>query len=107
MAAADLIMCRAGASTLGELAAMGMPALLIPSPNVTNQHQEKNAHLLADAGAAVMLLEGEFDAESLFETALSLLRDKARLAEMSANMKRCGVPDATERIADLVLSYVK
>ena len=107
MAAADLVMCRSGASTLGELAALGMPALLVPSPNVTNHHQEKNARLLADAGAAEMLLEGEFDAETLYRTALSLLRDGERRAAMSERMKRCGVPDATARIADQILSYVK
>ena len=107
MAAADLVMCRSGASTLGELAALGKPALLVPSPNVTNHHQEKNARLLVNAGAAAMLLEGEFDAETLYETALSLLKNEEQLAEMAAKMKRCGVPDATARIADQILGYVK
>ena len=107
MAAADLIMCRSGASTLGELAAMGMPALLVPSPNVTNHHQEKNARLLERAGAAEVLLEGEFDAETLYDRVRSLLADPAKLKQMSENMARCGVPDATERITNLVLGYVK
>ena len=107
MAAADLVMCRSGASTLGELAALGKPALLIPSPNVTNHHQEKNARLLADAGAAEMLLEGEFTAETLYEKADSMLRDSGKLAAMSERMRACGVSDATERIADQILSYVK
>ena len=107
MAAADLVMCRSGASTLGELAALGKPALLIPSPNVTNHHQEKNARLLADAGAAVMLLEGEFDADTLMETVLKLLGDPEKLAAMSEAMRRCGVPDAADRIADQILSCVK
>ena len=107
MAAADLVMCRSGASTLGELAALGKPALLIPSPNVTNHHQEKNARLLADAGAAEMLLEGEFDAETLCRKAVELLSDKEKLAAMSERMRACGVPNATERIADQILGYVK
>ncbi len=107
MAAADLVMCRSGASTLGELTAMGKPALLIPSPNVTNNHQEKNARLLAEAGAAELLLEGGFDAETLYQTALALLNDRARLDGMSGRMKACGVPDATGRIVDRILSYVK
>ncbi len=107
MAAADLVMCRSGASTLGELAALGKPALLIPSPNVTNHHQEKNARVLAEAGAAVMLLEGEFDAKSLLDTSSQLLGDPDRLKGMSEAMRRCGVPDAAERIADQVLSFVK
>ncbi len=107
MAAADLIMCRSGASTLGELAAMGKPALLVPSPNVTNHHQEKNARRLAEAGAAELLLEGEFDAKTLYEKALSLLKNPEKLAKMSENMALCGVPDATNRITELVLDYVK
>ena len=107
MAAADLIACRSGASTLGELAALGKPALLIPSPNVTNNHQEKNARLLESAGAAEVLLEGEFTAETLYDKVLSLLGDSARLCAMSEAMRACGVSDATERIADLVLEYVK
>ena len=107
MAAADLVMCRSGASTLGELGALGKPALLVPSPNVTNHHQEKNARLLADAGAAEMLPEGQFDAETLYERASQLLGDKDKLADMAACMRRCGVHDATARIADQILSYVK
>ena len=107
MAAADLVMCRSGASTLGELAALGKPALLIPSPNVTNHHQEKNAQLLVEAGAAEMLLEGEFDAEKLYQSVKKLLSDRKRLSEMSECMTRCGVPDAADRIADQILGYVK
>lgn len=107
MAAADLVMCRSGASTLGELAAMGKPALLVPSPNVTNHHQEKNARLLETAGAAEVLLEGEFDAERLYDRVRTLLADRDKLEQMSKNMAGCGVPDATERITDLILSFVK
>jgi UDP-N-acetylglucosamine--N-acetylmuramyl-(pentapeptide) pyrophosphoryl-undecaprenol N-acetylglucosamine transferase len=107
MAAADLIMCRSGASTLGELAAMGKPALLVPSPNVTNHHQEKNARRLVEAGAAEMLLEGQFDAHTLYDRVLSLLKDPEKLAEMRDNMSRSGVPDATKRITELILDYVK
>ena len=106
MAAADLILCRSGASTLGELAALGKPALLIPSPNVTNHHQEKNARQMERFGAAKVLLEGEFDAVSLYEQVCALLSDAPALAEMGGNMARAGVPDATKRITELVLSYV-
>lgn len=107
MAAADLVMCRSGASTLGELAALGRPALLVPSPNVTNHHQEKNARLLESLGAAKVLPEGQFDAKSLYEQARALLNDGKTLSAMSAAMKRSGVPDAAGRIADLILGYVK
>ena len=107
MAAADLVMCRSGASTLGELAALGKPALLVPSPNVTNHHQEKNARLLESAGAAKVLLEGEFDASGLYDAAEGLLSDPQALESMSAAMRGTGVGDAAERIADLILDYLK
>ena len=107
MAAADLVMCRSGASTLGELAALGAPALLIPSPNVTNHHQERNARVLESRGAASVLTEGAFTPDSLYETVAGLLSDRAALSSMGRAMHECGVPDATERIADLILGYVK
>mgnify|MGYP000777206755 FL=1 len=66
MRAADLVICRAGASTLSELTALGVPAILVPSPNVTNHHQEKNAALLGDHGAALVLPEEGLDGKKLF-----------------------------------------
>ena len=107
MAAADLIVCRSGASTLAELAALGKPALLIPSPNVTNNHQEKNARQLEKTGAAKVLLEGEFDAKQLYEEVTELLSDDRLLAAMREAMESCCVPDATGKIADLILTYAK
>ena len=65
MDAADLVLCRAGASTLAELTCIGKPAVLIPSPNVTNNHQERNARVLEHAGGAKVLLEGAFTADDL------------------------------------------
>lgn len=107
MAAADIIMCRSGASTLGELTALGKPAILVPSPNVTNNHQEKNARVLENAGAARVLLEGEFDPESLYELLCSLLSDRACLDKMSRAMRGQGCPDATDRICEKILEYVR
>lgn len=107
MAAADLVLCRAGASTLAELTAMGKPAVLVPSPNVTNNHQEKNARVLEAAGGARVLLESEFTADSLLGLVSELLHHPEQLAEMSANMRALGVPDATERIADTVLALAR
>ena len=107
MAAADLIMCRSGASTLSELTAMGRPALLVPSPNVTNNHQEKNARVLEKAGGAKVMLEGQFTAESLYDEVCALLKDKAKLGEMSQAMLSQGVADATDRIVEKILEYVK
>lgn len=103
MDAADLVLCRAGASTLAELTCIGKPAILVPSPNVTNNHQERNARVLERAGGAKVLLEGEFTAETLYAAVCELLNDPRQLSEMGANMKAAGVPDATERIAETIL----
>ncbi|MBQ9719772.1 MAG: undecaprenyldiphospho-muramoylpentapeptide beta-N-acetylglucosaminyltransferase [Oscillospiraceae bacterium] len=107
MAAADLVLCRAGASTLAELTLLGKPAILVPSPNVTNNHQEKNARVLEHVGGAKVLLEGEFTAESLLADVRSLLADTSTLAAMAQNMKSAGVADATERITQMVLEMAK
>ena len=107
LAAADLVLCRAGASTLAELTLLGKPAILVPSPNVTNNHQEKNARVLEHAGGAKVLLEGEFTAQSLLADVRALLSDPGKLSEMSTNMKAAGVADATERITQMVLRMAK
>jgi len=103
MAAADLILCRAGASTISELSYMGKPVIMVPSPNVTNNHQEKNARVLEHAGGAEVLLEGEFDAASLLERVNSLLGDGEKLAAMGEAMYALSVRDACERITEMVL----
>ena len=103
MDAADLVLCRAGASTLAELTCIGKPAILIPSPNVTNNHQERNARVLEHAGGAKVLLEGAFTADDLYNLVSDLLADPAQLAQMAENMRAAGAADAAERIADLVL----
>lgn len=107
MAAADLIMCRSGASTLAELAAMGKPALLIPSPNVTNNHQEKNARVLEDLGGARVHLEGEFTAESLYDEICDMIGDGGKLDAMGRAMKKAAVSDSLDKITDIILGYVK
>jgi UDP-N-acetylglucosamine--N-acetylmuramyl-(pentapeptide) pyrophosphoryl-undecaprenol N-acetylglucosamine transferase len=107
LAAADLVLCRAGASTLAELSSMGKPALIVPSPNVTNHHQEKNARLVERAGGARVLLEGEFDAGSFLAEIRKLLSDSAGLQNMSASMRGLSVPDALDRIVDAVLEYAR
>ena len=106
MAAADLILCRAGASTLAELTYMGKPVLIVPSPNVTDNHQEKNARVLEKAGGAKVFLEGEFDAKSLLEEIDRLLRNPSELESMSKAMASLSVPDATDKIVDKVLHLV-
>lgn len=107
MAAADMIMCRAGASTLAELAYMGKPAILVPSPNVTNNHQEKNARVIEKAGGAKVLLEGEFDPESLLGLVDGLVHDREELDRMSAAMAALAVNDAVERICGIILDIAR
>ena len=103
MAAADLVLCRAGASSLAELTFLGKPAIIVPSPNVTNNHQEKNARVLEKAGGAKVLLEGEFDAASLYAEIGRLLSDKEELAAMHEAMLSLSVPDAADKICGIIL----
>ena len=86
---------------------MGKPAILVPSPNVTNNHQEKNARVLEEAGGAKVMLEQDFTADSLLGLVSELLQRPERLEEMSRNMLGLGVPDATDRIADIVLGLAE
>lgn len=102
MTAADLVVCRAGATTLAELAALGRPAVLVPLPTATDDHQRKNADVLARAGAAVVIDERELSGERLAETLLALARDGERRAAMAERARSLARPDAAERIADRV-----
>lgn len=106
MAAADLVLCRAGGSTLNELAALGKPAILIPSPYVTGNHQEINARVLQSGGAAIMIREKECNARMLFDAICEISENKSRLQDMSAAMKALDRPDATDRIVDTILSLI-
>jgi UDP-N-acetylglucosamine--N-acetylmuramyl-(pentapeptide) pyrophosphoryl-undecaprenol N-acetylglucosamine transferase len=106
MAAADLVICRSGASTLSELAVLGKPAILVPSPNVTNKHQEKNARVLEKAGAAVLVPESGITEDKLLGSVSLLLSHPDTLEAMSEQMRKLGAGDATERIAGIVLGLV-
>lgn len=103
LAAADLVVARAGAITLAELAARGLPAVLVPSPNVTHDHQRQNARLVERAGAAVVVEDADCDARTLGGAIRSLLADEARLAAMAAASRTLARPDAARRLAELVL----
>lgn len=102
MNAADVIISRAGASTLNEIGASGTPCVLVPSPNVTNDHQTKNAQILADRGGAVLLREGEDMGRKLYEEVTALLADRPRREEMSAALRDMVVLDSAERICDMI-----
>ena len=103
MRAADIVISRAGASTIVELTSTGKPAILIPSPNVTENHQEENARQLQKAGGAIMILESECNGKMLFDTVTSLLENKEKLKNMSKAQKSLSVSDAAARIVDIVL----
>lgn len=98
MAAADLVLCRAGASTISEIAAIARPAVLVPSPNVVADHQTKNARVLANAGGAVLLPESESSGEKLHALVGELLADPDRREAMSRSLREMGSPDAAEKI---------
>ncbi len=102
MRAADLVICRAGASTISELTALGTPALMVPSPYVTNNHQEKNARALEEAGGAAVLLETECSGQALFQAASGILHDETRRQRMEEAMSALGIRDAAERIYQTV-----
>ncbi|MBE6984263.1 MAG: UDP-N-acetylglucosamine--N-acetylmuramyl-(pentapeptide) pyrophosphoryl-undecaprenol N-acetylglucosamine transferase [Ruminococcaceae bacterium] len=107
MAAADLIISRAGASTLNEIAAAGTPCIIVPSPNVTNNHQEKNANILQQRGAAVVIREAECDGAVLYQKAKELLEDEARCAKMRTALRQIAVIDSAERIYQIICDLAK
>ena len=107
MAAADLIISRAGASTLNEIAAAGTPCIIVPSPNVTNNHQEKNARILEERGAAVVIREEDCDGDRLYAAAKELLHDDKRRAAMRTALRQVAVVDSAERIYQILLELAK
>ena len=98
MAAADVIIARAGSATCNEIAATGVPCILIPSPNVTNNHQEKNARTLEAAGGAIVVLEKDCTAEKLYGLVKELLADENRRKEMGKALHSLVKLDSAERI---------
>ncbi len=106
-AAADIIICRAGAMTMSELAIRGSAAIFIPSPNVTEDHQYKNARLLADAGAAIVYRENEINGKILAETVNELLQNTNKRARMSDSIKNFAMADSVELIVDNALALLK
>ena len=98
MAAADIVISRAGSSSCNEIAASGTPCILIPSPNVTDNHQEKNARALSERGAAILMLEKDCTAEKLMEQITSLLADRERYRAMASSLQSMSVPDSAERL---------
>lgn len=98
-AAADLVVSRSGACTVSELCLVAKPTLFVPSPNVAEDHQTKNARALADKGAALLIPDSEAVARVMDE-AVGLLKDPARLSELSRNIEALAIPDSAERIVN-------
>lgn len=105
--AADLVVCRAGASTLTELAAFGLPSILIPYPHATLSHQDENARLAASAGAAVVIRDSELTGEVLARAIIELIHDPSRIENMSKNAGDLGRSDASREIAGHLLDLTK
>ena len=105
-AAADLVISRAGAGTISELCVVGKPSILVPSPNVSEDHQTANAKALAGQGAAVLIKDADVKAQ-LVEEALILVNDKQRLFELAENIKKMATPSATNDIVDVIVSLLK
>ena len=106
MRAADLVICRGGASTISEVTALGIPAIIVPSPYVVNNHQEKNASLLEQAGGIRMLREAESTGEKLYRAAMEILNSAETREKMHAALLELAVPDATERIYRTVMGIL-
>ena len=100
MKAADLVICRAGATTLAELTAAGTPAVLVPLPTAADDHQRRNAEVLAAAGAAEILEQSQMTGEALAHRIIGLAADPSRRRAMSAAARRLAKPDATKAIVD-------
>jgi len=107
LAWADLVVSRAGAMTLAELAAAGRPSILVPFGFSAHGHQLVNARVFADAGAAIVLEENSLTAEALARTIRELFADRGRLAQMGGRARSLAVPDATRRLADLLFDVEK
>ena len=99
-AAADMVISRSGAATLSELCCTARPVLLVPSPNVAENHQYQNAMALAKKGAALVIAEKDLDLN--FPKCFKLLLDRKKRNEMSKNLKALAQPNATAKIVDLI-----
>lgn len=102
MAAADLVICRSGAMTLSELAMLSKASILVPSPNVTDDQQTKNARLLSDKGGAILMKESEMDSSSLKNAVDQLLSDPEALKEMEKQVRTFAVKDAEKEIVSIM-----
>ena len=107
LAAADVIISRAGSSSCNEIAAAGIPCIMIPSPNVTDNHQEKNARVLERLGGCVVVLEAECTGAKLYEETEKLLADEPRRKAMRQALLASAIPDSADRICDIITALAR
>lgn len=103
---ADLVISRAGALSIAELAVLGKPVILVPSPNVAEDHQTKNAMALVNKNAAILVRDAEAR-ENLFETAMALLSDENKLQQLRNNILSLAITDADKRITEVAFKFLK
>lgn len=106
LAAADLAVCRAGASTVSELEQLGLPAILIPYPYAAENHQEKNAKALVDKKAAVMVIDEFLDGDTLYQKVKELKKNPEQLKQMGQNMLKEAKPNALKEIVDEIMTLL-
>src|SRR5688500_938623 len=106
-AAADLVLCRAGASTIAELCVVGVGSILVPYPHAAADEQTANAQALADADAGILVRDADLDGPALARLCAALLSDDARLARMRAAAASLGRPDAAQAVAQIVLDLAE
>lgn len=107
LAGADLLVSRAGATTIAEVTALGLPGIYIPSPYVTNNHQEHNAQWLVDNGAGMMIKERDLSSDELFKSISSLIHAPAKLDEMKQKNLALAIPDALQNIHRTIAEMIK
>lgn len=105
-AIADVMVCRAGASTISEIQLLGTPAVFVPSPNVAENHQTHNAEALVNNDAALMISDSELS-ERFFPVVSELIVDDKRRESLSVNVRKMGIPDSAERVASIVVEQIE
>ncbi len=105
-ALADLALCRAGALTISELTLCGLPALFVPLASAAGDHQEKNASVMGNAGAAIVCKENEFTADTFVNRVSALMKDEDRLSKMSKQSGKLAKPEAVREITNHILELV-
>src|SRR5699024_1176245 len=103
----DVVVGRAGATSIAEINALGLPSILIPSPYVTNNHQEKNARVLVDHGASLLIKETELRSKLLIESLDTVLLDEQKREKMKIASKQLGMPNASQVLFDLMGDLIK